>query len=472
MAGVANVPHSPETPKETRGRYRSAGAMVAFMALGLAILLLFILGMLIGFNQDILRTRFAWVQHTDEVLLQVSGIRLDLLRMESDIRAYGLTDDASHIREWGELRTETQARLAKLAALVSDNQEQVRRLSRLRPQIDDWISRWAPYAGAGVANPSVTAAAGLRQELARDAQNRPARNFHAALDAFGSVELGLLQQRQLVAQKQSFFLTYLSFFVALCAPTCGALGMYLLMRERNQARSRELQMQLEHSQRLGLMGETASMLAHELSQPLAAAQNYLAVLKRSLANPEAERQSLIAQSADDQLRRAGGVLQRLRNFIEKRVNDRQEETAAVLVADAISLLGTIDANLQFHTRLEPDLPPVLVDRIQIQQILVNLMRNSIEAMTDSPRKELWLSVARAPANMIEFRLRDTGPGISPAVRERLFRPFTSTKKGGMGIGLSICRGIVRDHNGDMWAASTAGEGATLCFTLPVAGQRP
>lgn len=470
MVDLAAVPHSQTALRGFRGRSvlipaMSAGAKAALAALGLAVFLLFVLGILIGVNQANLQARFALIQHSDDVLLQVASIRQDLLRMESDIRAYALTGDIRHIREWHALRTDTEARLNRLEVLVSDNRSQVQRLSALRPAIETWTSRWAPYAETD--SPSLMH---LRQDLAHDVQYRPAKNIHVALDAFRVVELGLLQQRQSVAQAQATLLTYLSFFIALSAPAFGAAGIYLLFRERIRARNRALQMQLEHSQRLGLMGETASMLAHELNQPLTAAQNYLAVLRRSFVVPEAGQQTMMAQKVEDQLCRAGGILQRLRNFIEKRESDRQPEMPQTLVADAISLLGTIDTSLRLHTLLEPELPLVSVDRVQIQQILVNIIRNAIEAMAQSPQKELWLSVTLTPAGMIEFRLRDCGPGISPAILDRLFRPFTSTKEDGMGLGLSICQRIARDHHGDMWAEAAPGGGAIFCFTLPAAAR--
>jgi len=134
----------------------------------------------------------------------------------------------------------------------------------------------------------------------------------------------------------------------------------------------------------------------------------------------------------------------------------------------VALLGTVNNRCTLHTDIERDLPKLLVDRIQIQQVLVNLMRNAIEAMANTARQELWLSVARGPNNMALFQLRDCGPGISPQVRDRLFQPFASTKQDGMGVGLSICKRIIQDHGGEIRADSAPGGGAVFCFTLPVA----
>jgi two-component system sensor kinase FixL len=253
----------------------------------------------------------------------------------------------------------------------------------------------------------------------------------------------------------------------LAAPGFGAIGLVMLLRDRHQLRSRELHLQLEHSQRLNLMGETASTLAHELKQPLTSANNYLAVLKKGFEKSGAEQELNVAQKMSDQLARANGIIQRLRNFIENRHVERQPEDPATLVEDAVALLGILDTRYRLRTELEPGLPDIPVDRVQIQQVLVNLMRNAVEAMEDSARKELSLSVGHAQPGMVEFRLRDSGPGLSGKIRERIFEPFNSTKEDGMGVGLSICKRIIQDHSGRIWVEDAPGGGAIFCFALPV-----
>jgi two-component system sensor kinase FixL len=157
----------------------------------------------------------------------------------------------------------------------------------------------------------------------------------------------------------------------------------------------------------------------------------------------------------------------LRNFIEHRNVERQPENPKALVEDAIALLGMLDMRYRLGTELAPDLPEIQVDRVQIQQVLVNLMRNAVEAMEDSVRKELSLSVKQVPAGMVEFRLRDSGPGLSDKIRERVFEPFNSTKQDGMGVGLSICKRIIQDHSGRIWVENAPEGGAVFCFALPV-----
>ncbi|HVW72503.1 MAG TPA: ATP-binding protein [Rhizomicrobium sp.] len=441
------------------GRIRP-GAIAGLGALGLSVFLLFALGAVVALNQNALRSRFGWIQHTDDVLLQVASLQQLLQRMESNIRAYGLSGDPGHVAAWPQQKADSEARLARLAALMADNPAQEARLAAVRPLIADWSARWSVYA----THPSPALLPGLRAELARDLREHPARRFHGALNALAGVERMLLKQREETAARLVTSLEWLSVLLALAAPTLGMVGISLLLREGNRVRQRELQMQLEHSQRLGLMGETASMLAHELNQPLTAARNYLSVARRTQEGAPAE----VIDKAEQQIARAAAILQRLRGFIEKRDNGRQQETCAGLVADALMLLGTIDSRVMLHTDVQAGLPALMVDRIQIQQVLVNLMRNAIEAMAASPRREMWLTVGRADDGRILFRLRDSGPGLSPVVAPRLFQPFTSTKAEGMGVGLSICRRIVQDHGGEIWTESPAEGGACFCFALPAA----
>lgn len=292
------------------------------------------------------------------------------------------------------------------------------------------------------------------------------RAIGAGLNDFRAVELRFLRERQGQADRQTVWLTYLSFMIVLAAPVLGAIGLVLLLREQNRLRNRELQMQLAHSQRLSLMGETASTLAHELKQPLTSANNYLAVLKKGFEKAGAEQELSIAQKTSDQLARANAIIQRLRNFIENRNAERQPENPDTLVEDAVALLGMLDMRYRLQTTLEPGLPDIPMDRVQIQQVLVNLMRNAVEAMEQSPRKELSLSVKLTEAAMIEFRLRDSGPGLSSKIRERLFETFNSTKEDGMGVGLSISKRIIQDHAGRIWVEDASGGGTIFCFPLP------
>lgn len=283
-------------------------------------------------------------------------------------------------------------------------------------------------------------------------------------------ELEFQQQQAALADnmRQSMMLALLA---ALGAPFFGLVGVHLLKLDRENLQARELQLELMHVQRLAIMGETSAMLAHEINQPLAAAGNYLAVLRRQIGSGTSETLAGTVERVEAQIRRAVMILKKLRRFIEKRETERDLEAPNVLVEDALTLLGTIDSTVTLKTDIPSQLPPVLVDRVQLQQVLVNLMRNAIEAMQDSPRRQLELSLRATGNNTIEIALADTGPGLSPDVATRLFQPFTTTKQGGMGVGLSICQSIISQHGGRIWAEPNPAGGTIFRFTLPAAAER-
>ncbi|HKU54728.1 MAG TPA: CHASE3 domain-containing protein, partial [Rhizomicrobium sp.] len=224
----------------------------AVAALGLSVFLLFTLGILISVNLATLRTRFAWTQHTEEVLLQIGSVQQNLLRLESNMRAYALTADPRHTSSWENLATNTRGRLIKLASLVSDNPGQTQKLAMLRPRIEERLARWAHIAAIGVQNNNATIAQDVRNELARDVVSHPMGKLAAELSGFRAVETELLRERQLLAERQTVLLTYLSFLIVLAAPAFGAIGLVMLLRDRHRSRDHELHLQLEHSQRLNL----------------------------------------------------------------------------------------------------------------------------------------------------------------------------------------------------------------------------
>jgi two-component system, LuxR family, sensor kinase FixL len=171
-----------------------------------------------------------------------------------------------------------------------------------------------------------------------------------------------------------------------------------------------------------------------------------------------------------QVERAAAIVHRLRRFIEKRDAERSPAKPLVLVEDAIALLGDLGGGLELIVRIEPDLPSVLIDRVQIQQVLINLMRNALDAMQDSAKRRLLISAVAPDPGTVLFSLTDTGSGLSNAIAEQLFRPFVSTKKSGMGVGLSICRSIITEHCGKIWAEPNPAGGTIFRFTLPAADQ--
>jgi two-component system sensor kinase FixL len=177
------------------------------------------------------------------------------------------------------------------------------------------------------------------------------------------------------------------------------------------------------------------------------------------------RQAL--DNANDQAARAGQIVRRLRDFMARHETDFRTESIRKLVEDtaALALLGAREAGVRVTIALDPSVDLVLVDKIQIQQVLANLLRNAIEAMQVSDRQELAIATASADNDMVLVSVADSGPGISDEIAARLFQPFVTTKQQGMGVGLSICRTIVESHGGRIWLEPNPGGGAIFWFTL-------
>ena len=238
-----------------------------------------------------------------------------------------------------------------------------------------------------------------------------------------------------------------------------------------EARLSQLQSELLHVSRLSAMGQMASALAHELNQPLTAIANYMNAAKRTIGatdDPKIQRAQELMEKAAQQTLRAGTIIRNLREFIEKRETDRAHENLNKVVEEAIALglAGSADANVRIRVDLDPRLPAVLIDKIQIEQVLINLIRNSIEAMQGMDRRELTIVTKPDEAGFAEIAVSDTGPGLPPEVSSRLFHPFVTTKEKGMGIGLTICQSIVESHGGRIWASPNPEGGVAI--SLPAA----
>lgn len=244
----------------------------------------------------------------------------------------------------------------------------------------------------------------------------------------------------------------------------------LTERQTREKRLQELQEELIHVARLSEMGQMASALAHELNQPLAAISNYLQAGERLADRPDGlSRVKDVLQKAGDQAVRAGQIIRRLRQFIEKGETERSPESLAKTVeeASALAFVGAKEASVKTRFDLATDLPPVWVDKIQIQQVVINLIRNSIEAMAGAARRELLVRTL-AEDDVAIVIVSDTGPGLPEEVAAQLFQPFVTTKDKGMGLGLSISKSIVEAHGGRLWATAKSEGGVTFSFTLPFA----
>lgn len=244
----------------------------------------------------------------------------------------------------------------------------------------------------------------------------------------------------------------------------------LTERQKTEARLQELQTELVHISRLTAMGEMASTLAHELNQPLAAIANYLKGSRRLLDGVSDERTSMLSAALDkagEQALRAGQIIRRLRDFVARGESERHIENLPKLIeeAGALALVGAKDQGIRVRFQLDPTIDLVLADKVQIQQVLLNLMRNAIEAMAQSQQRELVLSTARGNNDAVTISVIDTGHGIAEDTKAQLFQPFFTTKRHGMGVGLSISRTIVEAHGGEIWVEPNPAGGTIFRFTL-------
>ena len=248
----------------------------------------------------------------------------------------------------------------------------------------------------------------------------------------------------------------------------------ITQRQKVERRLQDLQSELAHVGRVSEMASFASSLAHELNQPLTAIANYCEAARDLIGGgADGEILETVREALDEAAKesvRAGQIVRRLRNFISRGETEQRVESLARLIteANALALVGSREHGIEVQVQLDPDADLVFVDRIQIQQVLTNLIRNAIDAMIDSSQRSLVIRTVAEPEEFVTVTVEDTGPGISESVAAELFQPFVTSKSSGMGIGLSICRTIVESHGGRIWFETRQGGGTAFHFTLPSA----
>ncbi|WP_162913242.1 PAS domain S-box protein [Rhodospirillaceae bacterium SYSU D60014] len=251
-------------------------------------------------------------------------------------------------------------------------------------------------------------------------------------------------------------------------------------RKAAEAKLQQQQAEIAHVMRLNTMVAMASAIGHELNQPLTAIMSYTQACQRMLMSsddiPADLRHAMSMIVAQTQ--RAGDIIRHVKDFTRKGESLRREQDINRIVLTAIDLQAVEARRHRVTIRSDFDtkLPAVMVDRIQIEQVVLNLVRNSVQAIVDAAtgEREVRVSTSLNSENAVEVAVDDTGPGIPATVARRLFEPFVTSKMNGMGVGLTICRSIINAHGGKLWAASKPGGGAVFRFTLPSAeeGARP
>lgn len=283
-----------------------------------------------------------------------------------------------------------------------------------------------------------------------------------------------LEERETAESKLQEFADGLERLVAYRTRALTAANLQLAAqnKERVEAQERLSQMQSEliHVSRVSAMGTMASTLAHELNQPLTAVTNYLRGSIRLLSGGRTQPDSAVVEgleSATASALRAGEIVRRLRDLVARGVVTRKAEDLSALINEAIEV-GLVDAVAQgttYITQIDPKLGSVIVDRIQIQQVLINLLRNAVEALSTAPTRDIVIVACVAGEGMAEVSVSDSGPGLPPDILATLFSSFRTTKEDGMGVGLSICRTIVEANGGTITGENRAEGGAVFRFTL-------
>jgi C4-dicarboxylate-specific signal transduction histidine kinase len=441
-----------------------------------ATLLLFIIitGALVT-NLMRVRESFSWVQHTNDVIAVTAGIQQAVLEAESTERAFLLTGVEAYAADFDRARDSLVARFDRLRALVSDNPDQLGNVEALRSVAAIRMTQMQAAVDLGPAK--------LSQALDILEQTRIeplTERIETMLTTMIRGEQAQLMQRQSQLDDETFTAALTTACLLMLAVACAAIAAFVLAHQRALSREQEadhrlqqLQAELLRVARLGTMGGMTTALAHELNQPLAAVTNYLSGSRRMLessAHPDSHKIGSALDKAAQQALRAGAVIQRLRDFVGRGETERSAESLRAIVDDALALASVVtrDRPVDITRELDLSVDLVMVDKVQLQQVFINLIRNAFEAMREQADRRLYVGSLPAEDGMVELIITDSGPGLDPSIIERLFQPFSTTKADGMGVGLSISQTIVQAHGGLIRTEPNPSGGTVFRFTLPLA----
>ncbi|HEY0328419.1 MAG TPA: ATP-binding protein [Rhodopseudomonas sp.] len=422
-----------------------------------------------------IRDNSSWVRHTNDVLRLIAGIERAVLQAESGERGYLLTRVGEYRAAYETAKSALPHAIDDLAKIVGDSAEQQQNLAAVRSSIEMRLAQLQRVVELAQDDPQTSL-----DILEQARVDLLTQRIERGLSTMTKYEQAVLKERQRNFERSNFAAAAVATCLVILALASGCVGAFLIERQRTMARQqasdqrlRELQAELLHVARLGTMGEMSAALAHELNQPLAAIANYLKGSRRLLqdsTDKSAERIRTALDKAAEQALRAGEVIQRLRQFVSRGETEKTNERLDRIVDDALALALVVakDRAVEVSVNLDPTAERVLVDKVQIQQLLLNLIRNALEAMEHQEPRELEISSRRGEDGMLEVVVADNGPGIDPQLADKLFLPFMTTKTSGMGVGLSLCRTIVTAHGGDIQAEPRPGGGTVFRFTIPSA----
>jgi signal transduction histidine kinase len=239
----------------------------------------------------------------------------------------------------------------------------------------------------------------------------------------------------------------------------------LMERQERERRLNEMEAVLIHLSRVSELGQNVSWLIHEVTQPLTAISNYASATIQMVRTSKPDRVEPLLERLAEQSARATEIIKHLRDFIARQDSDKRMGSISEVLHRAVALAN--DQAPKIGMKLSPNVESAFFDRVQIEQVAFNLIRNAIESMERTARRTLTLATDLNADAMVEVSVADTGPGLSPEIRSKLFEPFVTSKPSGLGIGLSICRVIVEAHGGQLRAENNPGGGTVFRFTLPL-----